>query len=148
MNFLVAEVTKLPPIKVPYSKQPLGAAALVRSRRGRVDTGRARAGGGGGSPSHALIQILAVGSGRQVERAEKPIDAFLFHFLGSWWSRARAAAPRPGLHQPDGDRVRPHAPGIFSRTSGPGAVQGPGVCAAKEVSQSGETLAETLVAAA
>uniref|UniRef100_UPI004038B3D9 exostosin-like 1 n=1 Tax=Callospermophilus lateralis TaxID=76772 RepID=UPI004038B3D9 len=29
MNFLVAAVTKLPPIKVPYGKQPLGAAALA-----------------------------------------------------------------------------------------------------------------------
>lgn len=37
MNFLVAAVTKLPPIKVPYGKQPLGAVALVRSSGGRVD---------------------------------------------------------------------------------------------------------------
>ncbi|XP_015340959.1 exostosin-like 1 isoform X1 [Marmota marmota marmota] len=29
MNFLVAAVTKLPPIKVPYGKQPLGAVALA-----------------------------------------------------------------------------------------------------------------------
>ncbi|XP_053433154.1 exostosin-like 1 isoform X4 [Nycticebus coucang] len=93
MNFLVAAVTKLPPIKLPYGKQQQKAAPPVRGP-------------------------------------------------GAWGPkvRAKAPAPSPGLHQPDGSSVWPHAPGVLLLASGPGVVQGPGVGAAQEVPQPGEAL--------
>lgn len=45
MNFLVATVTKLPPIKVPYGRQHPEASPVVRLRhQGLVHTGKARDG--------------------------------------------------------------------------------------------------------
>lgn len=49
MNFLVATVTKLPPIKVPYGRQHLEAAPMVScDSRGWFTLGKSGMGGGGG----------------------------------------------------------------------------------------------------
>lgn len=44
MNFLVATVTKLPPIKVPYGRQHQEAAPLVSGFQGLVCSGKAQVG--------------------------------------------------------------------------------------------------------
>lgn len=51
MNFLVATVTRLPPIKVPYGRQRQDAAPLVRGPRALVRTKKARVGKGKGADS-------------------------------------------------------------------------------------------------
>lgn len=141
MNFLVASVTKLPPIKVPYGKGHQEARQLlVRMEGGWSELGSRE----GGFPLTANPNAFCCrGRGRGwVRKDRKPFEAFLLPILGAWGPRVRicAAARRPRLHQPDGSRVRPHAPGVLSPPSGPSALQGPGVRAAQEVSQPGEAL--------
>lgn len=99
--------------------------------RGVVGTGRAPA--GEGIPVLTLTLFAARGGGRVRFRGQRsPPTHFSPPRLGAWGSGAQAgaAARSPELHQPDGGRVRPHAPGIFSPPSGPRALQGPGVRAA------------------
>lgn len=142
MNFLVAAVTKLPPIKVPYGKRHQEArTAMVRmDGRGIVGNGRAPA-GVERDPSNWLTNPFCCRGRDRVGfgRTENPPMIFL-PLLGGW--RPGTCACRPRLPQPDGDGVRPHAPGVLSPPSGPSALQGPSVRVAQEVSQPGEALRE------
>lgn len=61
MNFLVAAVTKLPPIKVPYSRGHQGPAPLVRDLRG---TGWERE---GEALFCCLTQIFLAAAGMRVQ---------------------------------------------------------------------------------
>lgn len=63
MNFLVATVTKLPPIKVPYSRQHQETAPMVRRLHGLVPTRKAPVGyrKEGGVSSHTNPNLVATG---------------------------------------------------------------------------------------
>ena len=68
MNFLVATVTKLPPIKVPYGRQHPEAVPMVRRLQGLDHTRKALMGKEKrAEPLHSLIQILL----QQLEGSEK-----------------------------------------------------------------------------
>ncbi|XP_077006872.1 exostosin-like 1 isoform X2 [Tamandua tetradactyla] len=146
MNFLVAAVTKLPPIKVPYGKQHQEASPPpVRAEGDRVASGGhwLEEEEGREDSLSVLTQILLTGCGNragQFAKTEKLSNTSL-SLLGA--RRAGAAAPSQGLHQPYGSRIRPYAPGVLSPPFGPGALQGPGVRVAQEVPQSGKALDRT-----
>lgn len=82
----------------------------------------------------------------RVHKKTNLTDTFPSHLLGFWGSTtsAGASAPGSGLHQPFSSRVRPHASGFLSSASGSGVVQGPGIGATQEVSQSREAIGEAL----
>lgn len=119
MNFLVAAATKLPPIKVPYGRRREEARPpQVRMWGGAGGTG----GDGRGVPSHRPTRILPVAGcgGEAGSRRTGSSDASLLPVLGAREPRARAPATArsPGLHQPDGGGIRPHAPGVLPPPSG------------------------------
>ncbi|KAF5924601.1 hypothetical protein HPG69_004473 [Diceros bicornis minor] len=77
MNFLVATVTKLPPIKVPYRKQNQEARPpLVRIQGDRSALGGHWVGKRGRIPSHRLLQSFLPRGQRSVARTENPPTPF------------------------------------------------------------------------
>ena len=80
MNFLVATVTRLPPIKVPYGRQRQDAAPLVRGPRGLVRTRKARA--GKGKRADSLLQSNPALAAAGVRAQRSFVDMFPFHLLG------------------------------------------------------------------
>lgn len=83
MNFLVATVTKLPPIKVPYGRQHQEDAPLVRALGELVLTRKARVGKGNAwILSCHLIQIFLAAAGVGVQKKTSFMDTFPFHLLG------------------------------------------------------------------
>lgn len=63
MNFLIATVTRLPPIKVPYGRQRQDAAPLVRGPWGLVRTRKARVGKGKRADSLLLSKPALAAAG-------------------------------------------------------------------------------------
>lgn len=146
MNFLVATVTKLPPIKVPYGRQRPEAAPMVScDSRGWFTLGKPGMGEGkeGGVSELSNPNLVSAGCGFRKANLTDTFPSPLLGFCGSTTS-AGASAPGSGLHQPFSSRVRPHASGFLSSASGPGAVQGPSIGATQEVSQFREALGEAL----
>lgn len=85
MNFLVAAVTKLPPIKVPYGKQHQEARSLsVRMEEDRPAQLWEGWGRKGRVPSYPLIQILCCGGRGRGEFGRTENPATLLLFLGAW----------------------------------------------------------------
>lgn len=136
MNFLVAAVTKLPPIKVPYGPwhQEARPPPLVRTQGWHWEPWLGKpcsnpnplcCPGPAGWDGRAGFQVKEAPPPRPPSHSSAPL-------LGAWESAAQsgASAGRSGLHQPAGSRVRPHAPGVLPPPSRPSALQGPGVRAA------------------